>query len=145
MPHVAGKPGWPETLWITLTNLRLMAVNDENDEVLEEYNSLELNSTYFIIPYYYYYSFLLSFLFIIIIILSYYYNSLLIYRIIIAITSRIRRLAVMVKYTTDVKKLFQEGIIRAKEEGILLETFRKRVIPIDKVYPYLFIYYNTIR
>jgi len=69
-----------------LTNLRLMALNDENNEVLEEYDSLELNSTYFLIPYYY--SFLLSSLFIIII-LHYYDNSLLIYRIIIAITSRI--------------------------------------------------------
>jgi len=51
----------------------------------------------------------------------------------------------MVKYTTDVKKLFHEGIIRAKEEGILPETFRKRVILIGKVYPYLFIYYDIVR
>jgi len=57
----------------------------------------------------------------------------------LAITFRIRLLAVMVKYTTDVKKLFHKGIIRAKEEGILPETFRKRVIPIIKVYLYLFI------
>jgi len=51
----------------------------------------------------------------------------------------------MVKYTTDVKKLFHEGIIRAKEEGILPETFRKRIIPVGKVSPYLFIHYDIVR
>ncbi|KAK0625920.1 hypothetical protein B0T14DRAFT_492339 [Immersiella caudata] len=37
----------------------------------------------------------------------------------------------MVKYITDIKKLFQEGIRQAKEEDILPQSFNKRVIPLD--------------
>jgi len=36
----------------------------------------------------------------------------------------------MIKYTTDIKKLFHEGITTAKDNGILLETFKKRIIPL---------------
>ena len=34
----------------------------------------------------------------------------------------------MIKYITEVKKLFREGIARAKEEELILATFKKRVI-----------------
>jgi len=42
----------------------------------------------------------------------------------------------MVKYTTEVKKLFREGITRAKEEEMLPATFKKRVIPIGRFISY---------
>jgi len=38
----------------------------------------------------------------------------------------------MVKYTTEVKKLFHKGITQAKEEEMLLITFKKRVILIGR-------------
>jgi len=47
-------------------------------------------------------------------------------------------MAVMVKYTTDIKKLFHEGITKAKDNGILPETFKKRIIPLGQ-YIILFI------
>jgi len=48
----------------------------------------------------------------------------------IDLTTRIRRIATMVKYITEIKKLFQEGIRQAKEDDILPESFNKRVIPL---------------
>jgi len=35
----------------------------------------------------------------------------------------------MIKYITNIKKLFQEGIRQAKEDD-LLQSFNKRVIPL---------------
>jgi len=41
-------------------------------------------------------------------------------------------MAVMVKYTTAIKKLFHEGITKAKDNGILPETFKKCIIPLGQ-------------
>jgi hypothetical protein len=43
----------------------------------------------------------------------------------------------MIKY---IKKLFQEGIQQAKEEGILPRSFNKRVIPLGKQKEFYFFY-----
>jgi len=38
----------------------------------------------------------------------------------------------MVKYITEVKKLFCRGITRVKEEEMIPATFKKRVIPMGR-------------
>jgi len=38
----------------------------------------------------------------------------------------------MVKYITEIKRLLQEGIRRAKEENYLEEDFKRRIIPLGK-------------
>jgi len=61
-----------------------------------------------------------------------YCYHLLILIIITALTSRIQRLAVMVKYTTDIEQLFHKGLTKAEDNGILLETLKKRIIPLGQ-------------
>ena len=49
----------------------------------------------------------------------------------------------MVKYTTAIKKLFHEGITKAKDNGILPETFKKRIIPLGQfIILFIIILYN---
>jgi len=104
---------------LSLVNLQLLNLNEENKEINDvQYNTLELNSMY-----YYLITLLCT---------NIYCYHLLILIIITAITSRIQRIAVMVKYTTDIKKLFHEGITKAKENGILPETFKKRILPLGQ-------------
>jgi hypothetical protein len=88
-------------------NGRLLELNYSNTIVEEEeFNTPEFNSK----------------LFNIIVIINIF---LLIYK---GLTTRIRRIATMVKYITEIKKLFQEGIRQAKEDDILPKSFNKRVI-----------------
>ena len=56
----------------------------------------------------------------------------------IGLITRVRRMATMIKYIADIKKLLQEGIRQAKEEDILPSTFQRRIIPLGR---YIVLYY----
>jgi len=116
---------------LSLVNLRLLNLNEENEQINDvQYNTLELNSMY-----YYLITLLCT---------NIYCYHLLILIIITALTSRIQRLAVMVKYTTDIEQLFHKGLTKAEDNGILLETLKKRIIPLGQfIILFIIILYST--
>jgi hypothetical protein len=62
---------------------------------------------------------------------------------IIEILTRIRRIAVLTKYTDDIRTLFLEGIEKAKRERKLPPNYNKKVIPLGKYIYSLLNIYNT--
>jgi len=50
----------------------------------------------------------------------------------------------MVKYTTDIEQLFHKGLTKAEDNGILLETLKKRIIPLGQfIILFIIILYST--
>ena len=49
----------------------------------------------------------------------------------LSITTKIRKLITLIKYTTENKKLLLEGIEKYKKEGLIPSNYKKNRIPLD--------------
>ena len=55
---------------------------------------------------------------------------------ILDLINRIRRIAVLTKYTFEIRKLLIEGILKAKTDGLLYSGYNKTKIPNGKSFNY---------
>lgn len=54
--------------------------------------------------------------------------------------NQIRKIAILTKYTTDIRRGFLNGIAKAKADDLLNKNYNKKVIPLGKLFiPF---YYN---